>query len=132
MATYQSRDELVNGYRKLLGAEKEIQALLADDDEPPLEEIQSCLAAQTKIIEKIDQATELRENLDAETEATIKNIIEEFNELRNETIQKMEKYREDLKQSLEALDTSSQLMEHYMQGKKRDEEITSLRIDENF
>ncbi len=132
MATYQSRDELVSAYKELIEIENKIHSLLSPKNDLNLDKIQTYISRQSTIIAGINEASDLQDDLLAKSDSGAKELIEKFCDLREQTRAVMKKMHNKIGERLDSLDTSSQLMRHYMQGKKRDEEISSLRIDDNF
>lgn len=128
MATYQSRDEVIQGYRLLLKLERRLAECL-EQEEVDVEVIGDILTKQDEIMGAIDEASELDEQVLEANNNPVDDLLEEFSRLRSDNRSLMEEYIGELESVLESLDQAHELLKYYLQGEPRAGEEPSRRFD---
>lgn len=128
MATYQSRDEVIEGYRSLLKLERRLSKCFEQED-VDADLIGDILEKQDEIMTAIDEAPNLDQQVLNDDDSSAHDLLEEFSRLRSDNRSLMEQYVEELESALESLDQAHELLKHYLQGEPRSGEEPSRRFD---
>ncbi|MFP4687474.1 MAG: hypothetical protein ACLFN5_05120 [bacterium] len=126
-----SRAEITEAYCDLLTLEQRVYSLLRQKEPPSLETLEDIFKKQSRIIEQIGKTPEINKQMLAEQDSEAYRNLQDFYKLREENKEILVDIRDEFKKKIEALDQSKKIMRHYLQGGMRDEEKSSLRIDEN-
>jgi hypothetical protein len=128
MATFQSRDELINAYEALLKLEEKLHQQLSGEyvDTDTVDEV---LSRQSEIMSAIEEAGDLDRRVRENNEGNVRETLEEFASLREDNRETMESYTEELEKLMDSLDQAHELMKHYLQGEPRSAEEPSRRFD---
>ena len=131
MAKSLSRAELEEAYKQLLKLEIKAHNLLEETSDPPLDGLEKIMETQGKLMKKIEASPAVDAQALEDDNSEVSKTIKMFVETREKTRQALKDQMGTFKKRLESLDQSEKIMRHYLQGGKRPEEKSSLRIDEN-
>jgi len=131
MATFQSRDELVEAYLNLLELEKSLSEKLDEAERVEFkgDEILELIETQSKIIKEIETASELDREIWADRNSRVHAIMQDFSRLREENRKRLKEFMEEFEKEIDSLDQAHDLLKYYLQGGRRSGTESSSRID---
>lgn len=128
METSPSRDDLVELVERLVAQERKLHEVLDDESDLDLDRVDDLLGHQAGLLRFFEHHTDLLRSLLQDGFSDFRDPARKFQELREETMERMENLKGKWSDQIDALEDTEKLVDRYYQGERRTGEGTNQRF----